>query len=260
LQHSVGHFAPAFALGLCLVLAAPLAAQDRAVIQDTADPPRGPRAAEVQDNLRRDGVATDMTYALRVTGDLADGRTEVQQPERREQRDIWVPTPGSASTLVVVLLLLALLLLWLRFGGAGMLLSRAPQPQAKRPATAPDAWNITAEDRAHDPMRLLEQIAAMPDRAAALVRLSRHCLLTAATETDTRLARADTERTAFRRLPGGWRAQDALRDILGRAELAHYGGRPVNEAEFAATLDLGRAILLRQGARVGGTAMGTSNG
>ncbi len=251
MQHKIWRHALAATVFVALLQALPAAAQDRATIQDTAAPPRGARAAEVQGILASDGAETAMTYVTRLTGDLAEGRTEVLEPERRGPRDISLPQPGSVSTLVVVLLLVAMLVLWLRFGGAGMLMSRAPQAQKKPPSAAPDAWNITAEDRANDPQRLLDQIAAMPDRAAALVRLLRHCLLAAATETDTRLARADTERTAFRRLPGGWRAQVALRDILGRAELAHYGGRAVDEAEFAATLDLGRAILLRQGARHG---------
>ena len=225
------------------LLSAPLFAQT-AVIEETAPPPRGARSAEVEAALAAGGARTEMTYITRMTGDLADGRTEVMQPERKPVPRDPLPRNGSVSTVVVVLLLVGGLLLWLRFGGAGMLMSRAPPPQ-RRPVAAPEAWNISAADQSDDPRRLLEQIAAMPDRAAALVRLLRHCLLAAAGETDTRLARADTERAAFRRLPQGWRAEAALRDILTRAELAHYGGRPVDEAGFAATLDLGRGILLK---------------
>ncbi len=229
-----------------ILLAGPLAAQT-AVIEETATPPRGARSDEVAGTLLRDGSRTEMTYVTRMTGDLAEGRTRVLQPEKTAEPRSPLPQNGSVSTAMVVLLLIGGLLLWLRFGGAGMLMSRAPEAQ-KKPVAAPEAWNISAADQTDDPRRLLEQIAAMPDRAAALVRLLRHCLLTAAGETDTRLARADTERTAFRRLPPGWRAGPALRDILTRAELAHYGGRPVAEEDFAATLELGRGILLR-GAR-----------
>lgn len=225
------------------LLTGPLSAQT-AVIEETAPPPRGARSAEVETALALDGAETGMTYVTRMTGDLAEGRTEVMQPEKRPEDRAPLPRNGSVSTVMVVLLLLGGLLLWLRFGGAGMLMSRAPQAQRK-PVAAPEGWNISAADQTDDPRRLLEQIAAMPDRAAALVRLLRHCLLTAAGETDTRLARADTERAAFRRLPQGWRGLEALRGILTRTELAHYGGRPVAEAEFAATLELGRGILLR---------------
>ena len=218
------------------------------MIEETAPPPRGARSDEVTDALAMDGSRTEMTYVTRMTGDLAEGQTRLLEPEKAPETRPSLPRNGSASTLVVVLLLLGGLLLWLRFGGAGMLLSRAPAAQ-KKPVAAPEAWNISAADQTNDPRQLLDQIAAMPDRAAALVRLLRHCLLAAAGETDTRLARADTERTAFRRLPQGWRAGAALRDILTRAELAHYGGRPVIESDFAATLDLGRTILLQQGGR-----------
>lgn len=217
------------------------------MIVEEATAPRGARSAEVAEALAMDGSRTAMTYVSRLTGDPADGRTRVLEPEKAPEPRMPLPQNGSVSTVMVVLLLVGGLLLWLRFGGGGMLMSRAPGAQ-KKPVAAPEAWNISAADQTDDPRRLLDQIAAMPDRAAALVRLLRHCLLAAAGETDTRLARADTERTAFRRLPQGWRAGAALRDILTQAELAHYGGRPVDESDFAATLDLGRTILLR-GAR-----------
>ena len=226
----------------------PATAQERAVIAKTADPPRGATSPKVEETLAKDGSVTAMTYVTELQGDLAEGRTEIAKPEVREapqERPITSPGNGSVSTVVIVLVLLAALLLWLRFGGAGMLMARAPVEQ-KKPVAAPEAWNITNDEQTRDPRSLIDQIAAMPDRAAALVRLLRHCLLTAAGETDTRLARADTERTAYRRLPQGWRAADPLKQILARAELAHYGGRPVSDADFAATLDLGRGILLRK--------------
>src|SRR5690606_19939429 len=187
------------AAALALALSAsPLAAQT-AVIEETAPAPRGARSDEVAGALLRDGSRTEMTYVTRMAGDLADGRTRVLEPEKTPEPRSPLPRNGSVSTAMVVLLLVGGLLLWLRFGGAGMLMSRAPAAQ-KRPVAAPDAWNISAADQ-----------------------------------------------TGHRRLPQGWRAGTALRDILTRAELAHYGGRPVAEEDFAATLDLGRAILLRGG-------------
>jgi hypothetical protein len=230
-------------LVLALSNGLPAAAEKPAVITETATPPQGTRSAEVAAAEWRDGIATEMTYATKVEGDLAEGRTVPQEPIR-EPSSATLPSPSGMSAWVVLLLVLGVLILWLRFGGAGMLLARAPTAQ-KPPAVAPDAWNITAADQTGDPRRLLDDISAMPDRAAALVRLLRHCLLTAATETDTRLARADTERTACRRLPAGWRAAAALQTILTRAELAHYGGRVVSDAEFALALDQGRDILLK---------------
>ena len=227
-------------------LALPALGQEGVRIEETADPPRGAVADDTAALAAREGHATRMTYALRIKGDLAEGRTQEIRPEPLQDRQGPLPTPGPLSTGFVVVILLVLLLLWLRFGGAGALLSRAPDMQRK-PTQAPEAWNISAEDQAGDPRSLIDQIAAMPDRAAALVRLLRHCLLTAATETDTRLARADTERSAFRRLPGGWRQQDGLAQILRGAELAHYGGRAVDEAQFALAIEAGRRILVARG-------------
>ncbi|GAB1363078.1 hypothetical protein MASR1M32_23140 [Rhodobacter sp.] len=232
----------------CVLPASPAPAQQRAVIEKTAEPPHGAASPKVEETLANDGSTTAMTYVTELKGDLAEGRTEIARPETRpapEPEPITFVGNGSVSTVVIVLVLVAALLLWLRFGGAGMLLARAPAEQ-KKPVVAPEAWNITNDDQTGDPRSLIDQIAGMPDRAAALVRLLRHCLLTAAGETDTRLARADTERTAYRRLPPGWRAAGPLQQILGRAELAHYGGRPISDEDFAATLDLGRGILLRK--------------
>ncbi|WP_151719145.1 hypothetical protein [Gemmobacter serpentinus] len=224
---------------------ASLAAQDgRARVIESADPPRGTLSSQAQRIVATEGARSDMTYALRITGDLAEGRDEVLPPDRRDSGGgMALPRSGPISTGIVILVVLGLLLLWLRFGGAGMLMARAPEAERK-PTAAPDAWNISIEDQAGDPRSLIDQIAAMSDRSAALVRLLRHCLLTAASETDTRLLRADTERIAYRRLPGTWRQAPALAEILRRAELAHYGGQPVSEPGFAATLEMGRAILL----------------
>ena len=235
---------------MCMLSCAALPAfgQDRFRIEADVAPPQGAQSAEVQLRAAAEGAQTRMTYAETVSGDLAAGRSREMLPQPRPQdATTALPNPGPVSTAIVVIVLVALLALWLRYGGAGALLSRAPEAQ-KKPAQAPEAWNISAEDQAGDPHSLIDQIAAMPDRSAALVRLLRHCLLTAATETDTRLARADTERSAFRRLPGGWRQQGALQTILRRAELAHYGGRPVTDPQFAEAIAAGRSILIGKGA------------
>lgn len=236
---------PSLALMALCCLAPPALAQqapeEKASILQTADPLRGPVAGQAAAEAARAGAETEMTYATEIQGDLSAGRITELEPDPAPSAQT-LPRPGPIATWAVVALLLALLLAWLRFGGSGTLLTRAPEAQ-KPAAKAPEAWNISAEDQSGDPRSLIDQIAAMPDRAAALVRLLRHCLLQAATETDTRLARADTERSAFRRLPVSWRHRAALSQILRQAELAHYGGRPVPEAEFAAAIAQGRSIL-----------------
>lgn len=228
----------ALAVALWLVaMAPPVAAQDLLRVLGEEEPPQGAASQEVQTLGVREGASGRMIYATDVTGD----------PEDKP----FVPPRGPSfgggiSTLLVVAVVLGALALLIRFGGSGALVQR--RPEGARQATAsPEAWNITDVERAADANDLLGQIAAMPDRRAAVVRLLRHCLLRAADDCGTRFLRADTERAAFRRLPATWARHDALNRILRDAELANYGGRPVEEARFAALLDLGRAILTGRG-------------
>lgn len=128
-----------------------------------------------------------------------------------------------------------------------LLLVRAPsRDQETDKGPAPDYWRIDAE-AARNPGGLLAHLAALPDRREAMVQLLRHCLLQASDESDTRFARADTEREAFARLPQSWRYHDALHQLLRDAELVHYGGRDVTEEVFQRALDLSGTML--QGAR-----------
>lgn len=210
---------------------------------DTVEPPVG-ASGEAYDRAAGARVNTRATYATEVHG----GRLT---PESRAPRAAPVSAPrapigGSWSIILVVGLLALLLFLWLRFGGGGIL---ASSPRQDRPREAPPtSW---AMDGAEDQLTgeaLLRSIANMPDRRAAMVRLLRHCLLHAATVTGTRLARSDTERRVLARLPDQFRDGSALADLLGRTELAHYGGRDVPETEFADSLALARGLLGSGGA------------
>jgi len=138
--------------------------------------------------------------------------------------------------------LLGALFLWLKFGGSGVLLSRDPADSTAK-NSAPDSWKISAGEINLDANSRLSQIAAMPDRGAAMVLLLRYCLLAAAQTTSTRFARSDTERSAFGRLPKHWPSLAGLETVLQQAELAHYGGRPVTDGVFTNALETGRVIL-----------------
>ncbi|NBZ86614.1 hypothetical protein [Stagnihabitans tardus] len=190
-------------------------------------PPRGPEGEAIAAQMEAQGIDSRMTYA---------GSAEnIAKPKPPPPPDAPRIAGGGASAYWVLGLLAVALILILRFGGAGVLTRRKPEEGA--PVTAPEHWQV---ERDIAPSSLLEQIANMTDRKAALVRLLRHCLLKAAEDSRTRLARADTEREAFSRLPG---EKPQLRLILQAAELAHYGGRPVSDAGFSAALDAGRRIL-----------------
>lgn len=232
------HAAPV--LAVLVALAGPLPAQTppEGLSFTTVDPPRG-ASAGAYDAATRGRAQTDATYATDVQG----GRLTVDsRPPRRELPGFRRPVIDGTWAMLLVVGGLALgLFLWLRFGGGG-LMARTPRPDAA-PVRAPDGWNLSGADDRLAGEDLLAHIAAMPDRRAAMVRLLRHCLLQAAAATGTRLARSDTERRALARLPESFRLRPVLADILRRTELAHYGGRAVAEADFAASLTAARALM-----------------
>lgn len=154
--------------------------------------------------------------------------------------DLPRPKFGSIGTMTVILVLVGLLLIWLRFGGAGMVLGRTP---AEADGTVPEHWDIPPNHQNASPQDLLAEIRAMPDRAAALVRLLRHALVAAGQRNDTRFARSDTEREAFARLPANWPHHSDLGALLRQTELAHYGGRAVEESDFDTTVTKWSQIL-----------------
>lgn len=212
---------------ILLALAAPARAETAPL-----DPPMTPAGQDLAQRLDGQGIATGLTYAASAEN--------IARPKPPPPPDAPRLPGGRVSAFWVLGILAVALALWVRFGGAGILTRRAPQEGAS--VEPPDHWQI---DRHLPAAALIDQIAAMQDRSAALVQLLRHCLLQAAEESRTRLARADTEREAFARLPG---ERPALALILHAAELAHYGGRPVGDAAFAEALSAGRDLL---GARHG---------
>lgn len=206
----------------------------------TVDPPRGESAAAYGAAVAG-RAQTEATYASDIHGGrlMADSRAP-----RREEAPSAIRPPvldGGWAMIAVVSGLALVLFLWLRFGGGG-LMARAPAA-GTAPVQVPDGWDMAGAGEGPGGADLLAQIAAMPDRRAAMVRLLRHCLLQAAAATGTRLARSDTERRALARLPDSFRLRAGLEDLLRRAELAHYGGRPVAEADFADSLTTARALL-----------------
>lgn len=209
--------------------------------------PQGPDTPTLEDMARKRGVETGMTYATQISGDLSDDpAADMFTPKAPDARG--GPQMGSVGIAVVLVVLLTMLAAWLKFAGGGVLLSRAPESRAPDRQEAPTGWNVSDADRQQGPEALLAAILAMADRRAAAVKLLHHCLLKAGDETQTRFARADTEREAFRRLNGTWRQHGPLRDLLQQAELAHYGGRDLTEADFGRLAGIGRSILLGRGA------------
>lgn len=204
--------------------------------------PRSDLSQAYDDATARYPLDSEAIYAVELTGDLSEGAAA---PRQRRDRPEGAGLKGGAGVFAVILALLIALLLWMKFGGAGILLSGEPR-EIRQKQKAPEGWKIAGDEADLDARTLLQRISGMADRRDALVRLLRHCLLFAGEDSDTRFARSDTEREAFRRLPEGWRHRPALATLLRDAELAHYGGRDVGDETFARALELGRGMLLGQ--------------
>ena len=190
---------------------------------------------------------TKITYVDRYTGDLLGG-TEAR---RRPETDFREPVVGGNFGIIVIVGILVLgILLFFYFGGGGALLSGAPG-EFKRRRVSRAEWELE-EDLGPDGYgALLNRLAGASDRAEALVQMLRYSLIEASETTGVLFARSDTEREALRRLPDTWIKQTDIAALLKATELAHYGGRPVDQTTFESCLRIARRILLPGGSRNG---------
>lgn len=212
-------------------------------IIETAPAPAGTSSAPYAEIAAKEGLQADTIYATRIDGQLVSGQ---QLPSE----DPDIPTPreplldmNGGGVALAVLLILAGLAAWMKFGAGGALLARAPTDTSPGKEPTPDGWELSTQDADADPSDLFSRLARMSDRGNALVLLLHHCLIAAGSATQVRFARSDTERRAFARLPRDYVHGSRLSGILKTAELAHYGGRPVDDTEFSTALEAGRQIL-----------------
>ena len=224
-------------------------------ILDSIDAPRGQSSDAYAEATGQQKLQRDTVYATEIEGKLFTGRElppdETENTSRQPSKPLFGNMNG-AGVIVALLIIMGGLAAWLKFAGGGALLARAPKEGNAQAEGAPDGWAMSEQDAATSPTDLLTRLAQMSDRGAALVLLLRHSLLAAGAATQVRFARSDTERRAFARLPRDYVHGPQLSGILRTAELAHYGGRPVGEDEFANAIEAGRSIL----AKVQGDAHG----
>lgn len=206
------------------------------------DSPRSVVADQYRAQAASLGVQTDATYATRIDGKLRNDGSFVP-PKKTEPRSDYAPPSlsGGYGMLVVFAVLLGALALWLRFGGAGGLLSKGPDDIKEKPV-APEGWALPDTQALPVGGDIFATIRAMADRRAAMVLLLRTSLMQAATTSGTRFARSDTEREALRRLPPSILGRSVLGELLREAELAHYGGRDVSEDTLSRSIDRARAL------------------
>ena len=171
---------------------------------------------------------------------------EVEPPAPEEETEPTATGDGQAISLIVtILILVAIGFLIARFGGATALSVRSAPGEGARAAGDADAGGLTNLDGAD--VGGVADIAAIKDRRLALIALLRQVFRRAASDNGMRLERSWTAREALRRIPPSWRHLDMLTALTRDAELAHFGGREVEEAAFQAHLQAARP-LLRAGA------------
>lgn len=175
-------------------------------------------------------------HAIRCEAHYTDPQPLDAAPPERAAPPLPAGGPQLGPVAVIGAVALALIL-WLRFAG-GNILARAPRDGA--PPVVPQGWDTETAPEA------LDGLDTATDRGRALLTLLRRCLLAAAQASATRLARSDTERAAFERLPQALAGRPALERLLHAAELAHYGGRAVPDDDFAALLAQGRGFMRAQ--------------
>lgn len=195
--------------------------------------PEDEKGAQFKRDVAFSRVKTDVGYI----DETSDGLLSVP----KNDIDVEAPPARLDFNLIWALAIIVVLVgLFLKFGSSGNLFSRDRSKTEQR-RNAAEGWGLVAEDLS--PSRLLEQIRATVDRREALIVLLRHSLLSAADATGVWFARVDTEREAFRRLPTEWPHISELDFLLRETELAHYGGRSIQDDAFRQCLSAGEKIL-----------------
>ncbi|MES2436000.1 MAG: hypothetical protein V4586_19475 [Pseudomonadota bacterium] len=201
--------------------------------------PRDAMGQSRADALSDAGLQAQIIYLQKF-----DGGIEQKDPPKATAEKPTAPLISGPMAMVLVFgVLIAALGLWVYVSG-GALWAPDTAGDTSKAVQAPKGWGESEADLLEN--RSLAQIAQMADRRAAVVRLLRLCLLHAAEATKTGFKRSDTERDAFGRVPLNWSGSGYLKRLLITAELAHYGGRSVDEATFQALIEGARGILPRQ--------------
>lgn len=201
--------------------------------------PRDAMGQKRADALSAVGLQAQIVYLQKFNGSIE----QKDPPKVTAEKPVAPLLSGPMAMVLVVGALIAALGLWV-YAAGGALWAPETAGDASEAVQAPKGWGESEADLLEN--RSLAQIAQMADRRAAVVRLLRLCLLHAAETTKTGFKRSDTERDAFGRVPLSWSGSGYLKRLLIVAELAHYGGRSVDEATFQTLIEGARGVLPRQ--------------
>jgi len=198
------------------------------------DPPLSETAEQYAQTVEPGNVLIDMRYVDETDRDFFNA---TQRQTREISGEGVIRSLNGVGIAMVVGLIVLLIFLFLKFGGAGGLLSSDPSDRPRKAR----GWGLTVGEG--DEQDVMSTIRKMTNRREALILLLRHCLLRASLETDVNFKRSDTEREALARLPQSWRPLPKLSFILRETEMVHYGGRDISEESYNTALSEGAAIL-----------------
>lgn len=183
----------------------------------------------------------DVVYVDTATGPIPmDGSLKLPPPEGMPDTPISPTTARISRGVLAATALVLGVLLWRN--RAALMARLAAMPGSGTARRAPRRAAAVAQGTTGAEARLAE-IAAMPDRAAAMAALIELVLHAAADTADLRLSRAETARDLLRRLPRDYPHLADLRRLIMAGELVVFGGRGLSDRGFASSIARAAGLL-----------------
>ena len=195
------------------------------------EPPRSAAGEAYRAAAKRRGIAVDArTLSADASLDLRPPRrVDLSTSEGTLRVIAWVVLFGLVAFLVIAL--------------AGQRLGQ--HFRREEGAVRPRTTRVELADlgEADISATRLSDILAMDDPREALRLLLAMGLARAADANDIALRRSLTSRDVFARVPRTWRSRETLGEIVRRAELVLFGGRPFDRADLVPLVERARPML-----------------
>jgi len=228
---------------VCLLLSAALpapSAMAQLSPQDIAE--TGPRDEDVGKAIYWERVDQEIIYLRPSAGFTPDQdiRIEVPEPPKEEAE---LRSDFRLSTGVVFGIVLVAVIVLLFVFGNNIQVSFGSKRDRRRGAPGDDPEQVASILDGIEQDRLLAYFAGMRDRREALILMTGHALLCAASMNGMTLARAQTGRDVLRILPRDWTHMNAIKQLVREAEFVHFGGRDLAEDTWRACLEAARPLF-----------------